>query len=99
MREIGITTDTLTNYGDELTTKEDVRILHRLKAADTRNSNLDVAILIEACDLVRKVKAKAKTLSGGQKRKLQLAMTFAGGSEVCCVDEVSSVRTLRAISL
>ncbi|KAL8737861.1 MAG: hypothetical protein Q9181_001303 [Wetmoreana brouardii] len=35
-------------------------------------------------------KAKSKTLSGGQKRKLQLAMMFAGGSSVCCVDEVSS---------
>ncbi|KAL8949166.1 MAG: hypothetical protein Q9222_004698 [Ikaeria aurantiellina] len=31
-----------------------------------------------------------KKLSGGQKRKLQLAMMFAGGSSVCCVDEVSS---------
>ncbi|KAL8752142.1 MAG: hypothetical protein Q9184_005829, partial [Pyrenodesmia sp. 2 TL-2023] len=75
---------------DELTTEEHIRILYRLKAADARNSNQDVAKLIEACDLVRKVKAKAKTLSGGQKRKLQLAMMFAGGSEVCCVDEVSS---------
>ncbi|KAI4182999.1 MAG: hypothetical protein L6R41_005663 [Letrouitia leprolyta] len=34
--------------------------------------------------------AKSKTLSGGQKRKLRLAMMFAGGSTICCVDEVSS---------
>ncbi len=46
--------------------------------------------LIAACDLVPKAKGKAKTLSGGQKRKLQLAMMFAGGSSVCCIDEVSS---------
>lgn len=38
----------------------------------------------------RKLKARAKTLSGGQKRKLQLAMMFTGGSGICCVDEVSS---------
>lgn len=31
----------------------------------------------------------SKTLSGGQKRKLQLALMMTGGSEVCCVDEVS----------
>lgn len=94
-----VTTDMLTNYRDELTAEEHIRLLYRLKAVDARNSNQDVAKLIEACDLVRKVKAKAKTLSGGQKRKLQLAMMFAGGSEVCCVDEVSSVSTLRAIHL
>jgi energy-coupling factor transporter ATP-binding protein EcfA2 len=34
--------------------------------------------------------AKAKTLSGGQMRKLQLAMMLAGGSRVCCIDEASS---------
>ncbi|KAL8901107.1 MAG: hypothetical protein Q9207_005359 [Kuettlingeria erythrocarpa] len=80
----------LKNIRDDLTTEEHVRILYRLKATDLRNSKQEVARLIEACDLVRKVNAKAKTLSGGQKRKLQLAMMFSGGSEVCCVDEVSS---------
>ena len=43
-----------------------------------------------ACDLSSKFKAKTKTLSGGQKRKVQLAMMFTGGSLVCCIDEVSS---------
>lgn len=85
----------LTNIRDDLTTEEHVRILYRLKATDPRNSQQEVAKLIEACDLVRKVNAKAKTLSGGQKRKLQLAMMFSGGSEVCCVDEVSSVSNAR----
>ncbi|KAI9691944.1 MAG: hypothetical protein M1820_009652 [Bogoriella megaspora] len=46
--------------------------------------------LINACDLDLKINAKASTLSGGQKRKLQLAVMFTGGSQVCCVDEVSS---------
>ncbi|KAL1842323.1 hypothetical protein VTK73DRAFT_3147 [Phialemonium thermophilum] len=36
------------------------------------------------------MRAPAKTLSGGQKRKLQLGMMLTGGSAVCCVDEVSS---------
>jgi hypothetical protein len=46
--------------------------------------------LIKAIDLDRKIRARAKTLSGGQKRKLQLGMMFTGDSAVCCVDEVSS---------
>jgi ATP-binding cassette subfamily A (ABC1) protein 3 len=41
-------------------------------------------------DLSKKLNQKAKTLSGGQKRKLQMAIMFAGGSAVCCVDEVST---------
>lgn len=46
--------------------------------------------MLEECDLEEKANAKAKTLSGGQKRKLQLAICFTGGSSVCCVDEASS---------
>lgn len=80
----------LKNDRDDLSTEEHIKIMHGLKATDTRHAKEDVAKLIQACDLVRKVKAKSKTLSGGQQRKLQLAMMFAGGSSVCCVDEVSS---------
>lgn len=75
---------------DDLTVAEHVRILYRLKARHTRSTRADLKALIEACDLSPKSKAKSKSLSGGQKRKLQLAMMFAGGSAVCCVDEVSS---------
>lgn len=49
-----------------------------------------ISELVRMCDLENKLPFKAKTLSGGQKRKLQLAMMFAGGSKVCCVDEVST---------
>ncbi|KAL8689929.1 MAG: hypothetical protein Q9218_004507, partial [Villophora microphyllina] len=75
---------------DELTVEEHVKIMYSLKAASTRHTIEDLSALVQACDLVRKRTAKSKTLSGGQKRKLQLAMMFAGGSSVCCVDEVSS---------
>jgi energy-coupling factor transporter ATP-binding protein EcfA2 len=34
--------------------------------------------------------ARAGSLSGGQKRKLQLACMFVGGSSVCLLDEVTS---------
>ena len=74
---------------DELTVEEHVRIFNKLKsrAIDTKAANRD---LLESCDIVQKLSARSKTLSGGQKRKLQLAMMFTGGSSVCCVDEVSS---------
>jgi ABC-type multidrug transport system ATPase subunit len=39
---------------------------------------------------LEKAQASAKTLSGGQMRKLQLAIAFVGGSKVCCIDEASS---------
>ncbi|KAF2121214.1 hypothetical protein BDV96DRAFT_609380 [Lophiotrema nucula] len=73
----------------ELTVEEHIRIFSNLKCTSKVNEEI-VSELVHACDLQKKLPAKAKTLSGGQKRKLQLAMMFAGGSAVCCVDEVST---------
>lgn len=75
---------------DDLTVEEHIRIFNRLKTVGNRDTEDQIRQLITACDLEKKVKAKSKTLSGGQKRKLQLGMMFTGGSHVCCVDEVSS---------
>ncbi|KAF2802707.1 P-loop containing nucleoside triphosphate hydrolase protein [Mytilinidion resinicola] len=74
----------------ELTVKEHIRIFTSLKSLGTYHLVTETDALIKACDLDNKRDAKSKTLSGGQKRKLQLAMMFAGGSAVCCVDEVST---------
>ena len=73
-----------------LTVYEHVNILNRLKSLDGLASKEDNLKLIRDCDLDRKVKAKAGSLSGGQQRKLQLCMMFTGGSRICLVDEVSS---------
>jgi len=75
---------------DELTTEEHVTIFNRLKATDEIDTRKELHNLIKKCDLDRKMKARAKTLSGGQKRKLQLALMLTGGSRICCIDEVSS---------
>lgn len=75
---------------DELTVFEHVKIFNQLKSTGSMDSREQTEELIRACDLGHKVKAKSGTLSGGQKRKLQLAMMFTGGSRVCCVDEISS---------
>ncbi len=46
--------------------------------------------LIDACDLTLKRDSRAGKLSGGQKRKLQLACMFVGNSTICLMDEVTT---------
>ncbi|KAL2019210.1 hypothetical protein VTK56DRAFT_10010 [Thermocarpiscus australiensis] len=75
---------------DELTVEEHIRIFNKLKAPGNHATREEIRRLIVAVDLEKKIKARSKTLSGGQKRKLQLGMMLTGGSAVCCVDEVSS---------
>ncbi|KAF2865949.1 ABC transporter [Massariosphaeria phaeospora] len=75
---------------DDLTVREHVTILSGIKSRGKRASKGEIDKLIHACDLAKKSGGLSKSLSGGQKRKLQMAMMFAGGSTVCCVDEVSS---------
>ena len=74
---------------DELTVYEHVRIFNRLKAKDPDSKDA-MQDLISDCDMVQKLHAPAGTLSGGQKRKCQLAMMLTGGSSLCMLDEVSS---------
>ncbi|KAK7942834.1 ABC transporter [Apiospora aurea] len=75
---------------DELTVFEHIQIFNRLKAPGNKSSKAKIKELVHSVDLAFKIKAQSKTLSGGQKRKLQLGMMLTGGSAVCCVDEVSS---------
>lgn len=74
----------------EVKVSEHIRIFNKLKTRGEGDSKEVLHHLIRAIDLDRKLNAKAKTLSGGQKRKLQLGMMLTGGSSVCAVDEVSS---------
>lgn len=75
---------------DELTVQEHIHIFNKLKSPNNVASKEEIQELVNAVDLTMKIDAKSKTLSGGQKRKLQLGMMLTGGSAVCCVDEVSS---------
>jgi ATP-binding cassette, subfamily A (ABC1), member 3 len=72
---------------DTLTVEQHVRLFNKIKS--TTCDSEDVRNLLTKCGLKSKLKAQTKTLSGGQKRKVQLMMMLTGGSRVCCVDEVS----------
>ncbi|OJD12107.1 hypothetical protein AJ78_07243 [Emergomyces pasteurianus Ep9510] len=75
---------------DDLTVAEHVKVFDSIKSVGPRSSADNLRNLIKDCDLAKKDSTYSKHLSGGQKRKLQMAMMFAGRSTVCCVDEVSS---------
>ncbi|KAL6851089.1 hypothetical protein ACO1O0_008217 [Amphichorda felina] len=75
---------------DDLTVYEHLSIFNQLKSPEAKATKEELNQLIAAVGLTQKRTAKSHTLSGGQKRKLQLGMMLTGGSAVCCVDEVSS---------
>ena len=73
---------------DNLTVYEHLVIWNNLKGKSEDKASLER--LIETCDLGRKRDSFSKNLSGGMKRKLQLACMFVGGSSICLLDEVTS---------
>ncbi|KPM40517.1 hypothetical protein AK830_g6070 [Neonectria ditissima] len=75
-------------HWEELTVFEHAYIWTMIKGG--RTNRQDIVRLIESCDLGPKTDSPVGTLSGGQKRKLQLACMLAGGSTVCLMDEVTT---------
>jgi ATP-binding cassette subfamily A (ABC1) protein 3 len=55
-------------------------IAARKRAGQEEDEQEDLVQLLRDCDLEKKINEKAGTLSGGQKRKLQLAAGLVGGS-------------------
>ncbi|EIW87313.1 P-loop containing nucleoside triphosphate hydrolase protein [Coniophora puteana RWD-64-598 SS2] len=87
----------------ELTCYQTLRVWRAIKHSDSPSSASmsetaaatdehadDYAQLLRDCDLGSKIHANASTLSGGQKRKLQLAVGLVGGSRIVLVDECTS---------
>ncbi|CAE7080467.1 unnamed protein product [Rhizoctonia solani] len=77
----------------ELTCHQTLRVWRDLKAARfpvEAEKDGDIDELIKSCSLEEKTHARASTLSGGQKRRLQLAAGLIGGSKIVLVDEATS---------
>ncbi|KAK0209024.1 hypothetical protein DFS33DRAFT_1372220 [Desarmillaria ectypa] len=65
----------------ELTCYQTLRVWRAVKWSGDNSGDEDVEQLLKDCDLEQKIHANANTLSGGQKRKLQLAIGLIGGSK------------------
>ncbi|OAQ97065.1 hypothetical protein LLEC1_00953 [Akanthomyces lecanii] len=75
-------------FWEELTVREHIVLWSGIKSGGETAEQIDA--LIADCDLARKSDCMAKNLSGGQKRKMQLACMFVGFSSICLIDECTS---------
>lgn len=76
---------------DNLTCKEHLELIATFKGIkDKQKLQEEIDQMLNDVDLMFKKDALSKTLSGGQKRRLSVAMAFIGGSKLIYLDEPTS---------
>ena len=73
---------------DDLTVYEHLKFFSKLKQ---NYSEIEINEMLELTRLTEKKNSLAKTLSGGMKRKLSVAIAFIGGSKTVILDEPSKL--------
>jgi len=64
-----------------LTCLQTLQVWQSVKWSSNSETEEDLEQLLRDCDLEKKIHARAENMSGGQKRKLQLAIGLVGGSK------------------
>eukprot|EP00475_Leptophrys_vorax_P022719 TRINITY_DN3093_c0_g1_i4.p1 TRINITY_DN3093_c0_g1~~TRINITY_DN3093_c0_g1_i4.p1 ORF type:complete len:1562 (-),score=428.94 TRINITY_DN3093_c0_g1_i4:659-5344(-) len=75
---------------DDLSVYEHLLFCTKMKGMDPAQAKTAIASMIQEVGLTEKVNAASKTLSGGQKRKLGVAMAFIANPKVVFLDEPTS---------
>ena len=75
---------------DLLTPEEHLEMFYEFKGADKTNKKAEINQLLEDIGVADKRDNLSKTLSGGNKRKLSVAIALCGGSRFVLLDEPTS---------
>ena len=75
---------------DLLTPAEHLNMFYEFKGADKTNKKQEIDKLLDDIGVADKRDNLAKTLSGGNKRKLSVAIALCGGSKFVLLDEPTS---------
>ncbi|CAN0579737.1 unnamed protein product, partial [Ectocarpus sp. 12 AP-2014] len=75
---------------DQLTVFQHLQLFAVVKGVRARDVDDEAARMVSEVGLLEKKDTPTSALSGGQKRKLSVALAFIGGSEVIVLDEPTS---------